>query len=109
MQSWTVPRLQVLALLIDSHWLPGIGFRAKQIERELYRERSIELAEKTIHNILDSLVDDQILSKSTIGREKLYSVNEQLQPEALRAQFVRILGIQNWVRPQLLGEVRARK
>ena len=109
MRSWTVPKLQVIALLVDRHWTTGVGFRAKQVERELYRERDIELAEKTIHNILDSLVDDQILAKSTIGREKLYSVNEQLRPEALRIQFVRILGIEGWVRPQLLHELRARK
>src|SRR5437773_2022230 len=107
MKGWTLHKLQILVFVLDVYWKPGIQLRAKQVEHELYRLRGIELDLKTVYSALDALVDDQILIRSPQGREKFYSINEELQPDSLRRQVIEILGLQKWVRPALIERPRA--
>src|SRR5437879_5595483 len=103
MKGWTLHKVQVLVFLLDVCWKPGIEIRAKQVERELYRLRGIELDVKTVYSVLDALVEDRILLRSPQGREKFYSINEELQPGDLRMKVIAILGMQQWVRPTLVN------
>ncbi len=101
MRSPTLHKVQVLILLVDEYWnKPGATIRVKHIWRQLDRN-GIEMAERTLRQILDSLVDDQYLSLTPQGREKLYSVNEELDAKNIRNQIAETLGIRGWITPGL--------
>lgn len=102
----TLHKIQVLILLLDQYWnKPGATIRVKQVWRELDRN-GIEMAERTLRQILDSLVEEGYLSLTPQGREKLYSVNEELNPVEIRSQIVDMLGIRGWITPGLFASER---
>ncbi|MEE9268499.1 MAG: hypothetical protein V3U70_03745 [Thermoplasmata archaeon] len=97
MNSPTLHRLRVLILLLDEYWKPGIEIRAKDVERRLYESRRIKIAEKTVHSALDHLVSEGYLTLSSHGREKFYSINEEISSRDLREDVVRTLGLTTWI------------
>lgn len=102
MRNPTLHKVHVLILLVDEYWeRPGAVIRVKDVWRQLDR-RGIDIADRTVRGILDALVDDQYLSLTPLGREKLYSINEEISAEDIRNRVVRILGIREWVMPSLL-------
>ncbi len=96
----SLQKIRVLILILDEYWKPGISIRAKEIERRLAKDRSIDMAERTVHFALDSLAEDGYLVVTQPGREKFYSINEEMDPHAVREEVVGLLGITYWTRPK---------
>ncbi len=103
MRNPSLHKVQVLAFLLDEYWKPGISIRATDLVLGIHESRRIKISAKTMYNILDSLVGDEILTLSNPMREKTYSINEQKDAGAMRNEILALLGIDGWANSGLSG------